>query len=195
MKESILEPSWGEVATLRSNGGVVRSSIKIVKNKIEFIKDDETLDQEDPDVYPPFDEFQYSTGEVISPEELMPAAIDGSDTLKVALQQLCKKYIDIFSREVDAIPAQVPQMELEVAEDEWKSYKNIGSPRTQTPQAQAEIKRQVDILIKNKIIVKSNAVHYSKVVLAPKPNGKWRMCIDYKKLNDATDHNGWPASY
>jgi hypothetical protein len=71
-------------------------------------------------------------------------------------------------------------MELKVEDDEWKWYKNRGSPRTQTYQAQAEIKKQVDILIKNKIIRKSNAIHYSQVVLASKPNGKWRMCIDYK---------------
>ena len=75
------------------------------------------------------------------------------------------------------------------------SYKYRGSPRSQTSQVQAEIKRQVDILLKNKIIRKSNAVYYSQVVLAPKPNGKWRMCIDYKKLNEASDHNGWPLPH
>jgi len=35
----------------------------------------------------------------------------------------------------------------------------------------------------------------SQVVLAPKQNGKWRMCIDYKKLNEASDHNGWPLPH
>jgi len=29
----------------------------------------------------------------------------------------------------------------------------------------------------------------SPVVLVPKPNGKWRLCIDYHKVNDVTEKN------
>jgi hypothetical protein len=184
---------WGSLATFGPNGRVTVPLSKNVKSKSEFFKEIDSFDDDnDPEVYPPFDEFEYSTGLAIRPEELMPKEIFGSDTLQLALKALCSEFIDIFSREVDSQPAEVPKMQLDVDDEIWKSYKNRGAPRTQTPQAQAEIKRQIDILIKNKIIQKSNAVYYSQIVLAPKPNGNWRMCIDYKRLNEASDHNGWP---
>ena len=195
MNQSI-ESRCENLATFGHIGGMGIHPVKKVKNKSEFFKESESYDDDhDPEVNPPFDEFEYSTGEIIPPEMLIPSAIYGPETLQQALKDLCREFIDIFSREVDVRPASVPSMELSVDNDEWRSYKNRGSPRSQTSQAQAEIKRQVDILLKNKIIRKSNAVYYSQVVLAPKPNGKWRMCIDYKKLNEASDHNGWPLPH
>jgi hypothetical protein len=68
-------------------------------------------------------------------------------------------------------------MELNVDDDEWKSYKNRGSPRCQTPQAQSEIQRQIDILLKNKIIQRSNAIYYSQVVLVPTNQMENGICV------------------
>ena len=47
-------------------------------------------------------------------------------------------------------------------------------------------------MLKSDIIVKSNASHYSQVILAPKPDGTFRFCIDYRGLNEATESASWP---
>ena len=56
---------------------------------------------------------------------------------------------------------------------------------------QVEIQRQIEELERLGIIRPCNATHYSQVLLTPKPNGKWRFCVDYRRLNDATASTQW----
>jgi hypothetical protein len=51
---------------------------------------------------------------------------------------------------------------------------------------QREVKKQIDDMLYNRIIKKSEAIYYSQVLLTPKPGGKWRFCIDYRNLNEVT---------
>ena len=41
-------------------------------------------------------------------------------------------------------------------------------------------------------IKKSDSSYYSQVILAVKPDGTFRFCIDYRNLNDATESASWP---
>jgi hypothetical protein len=77
--------------------------VKIVKNKSEilseFFKEIDLYEEDhDTDVNPPFDDFEYPTGKVITPEQLMPSAIYGSDTLQQALK-ICAENLLIYSQE------------------------------------------------------------------------------------------------
>jgi hypothetical protein len=36
------------------------------------------------------------------------------------------------------------------------------------------------------------ATSWSQILLTPKPNGKWRFCLDYRALNELTTSMGWP---
>jgi hypothetical protein len=47
-------------------------------------------------------------------------------------------------------------------------------------------------MLNNNVITYSQATEWSQVTLAPKPNGKWRFCIDYKYLNLVTKGMGFP---
>jgi hypothetical protein len=69
---------------------------------------------------------------------------------------------------------------------------NRGPPRVQSPAKQEEIRTQVAELLRTKVIEPSTASYYSQVILASKPNDQWRLCIDYRKLNDCTQSASWP---
>ena len=48
------------------------------------------------------------------------------------------------------------------------------------------LKEEITNLINKKLIEPSYSEWSSPIVLVSKPNGKWRLCIDYRKVNDAT---------
>ena len=48
------------------------------------------------------------------------------------------------------------------------------------------LKGELTKLINKRLIVPSYSEWSSPVVLVPKHNGKWRMCVDYRRVNDAT---------
>jgi hypothetical protein len=51
---------------------------------------------------------------------------------------------------------------------------------------------QVDMLLKKGLIRPSASPWGFPVLFVKKPNGKWRMCIDYRALNQVTLKNGYP---
>ena len=57
--------------------------------------------------------------------------------------------------------------------------------RLSKDQAQA-LKKEIVKLLKNKLIEPSSSPWSSPVILVLKKNGKWRMCVDYRKLNLVT---------
>jgi len=53
------------------------------------------------------------------------------------------------------------------------------------------LKEEIAKLIKKKLIEPSYSEWSSPIVLIPKPNGKWRLCIDYRKVNDVTEKDSY----
>ena len=56
----------------------------------------------------------------------------------------------------------------------------------QTAEAKTDIRRQVESLKKNKLVEPTQSLFNSPIILVKKSNGYFRMCIDFKKVNQAT---------
>ena len=56
----------------------------------------------------------------------------------------------------------------------------------QTAEAKAEIRRQIESLKRNKLVEPTQTLFNSSIILLKKSNGSFRMCIDFRKVNQAT---------
>jgi hypothetical protein len=122
----------------------------------------------------------------------MPVNIFGSPQLQARIRQICDKHKKAFRRELVKEPARVPPLKIEVDTSTWHTKKNSMPPRPQSRLKHDEIRRQVDAMKAIGIIEDSQAAYWSQVLLTPKPNNKWRFCIDFRNLNEATKSFGWP---
>ena len=58
-----------------------------------------------------------------------------------------------------------------------------------------EIKKQVQELLDQGVIRSSTSPCGSLIVLVPKKDGTWRICVDYRALNKITVKNRYPLPY
>ena len=63
-----------------------------------------------------------------------------------------------------------------------------------TPLEKTELLEQVDNFIEKGWLESSTSAWSSSVLFAPKPNGKLRFCLDYRKLNEVTSPNRSPLT-
>jgi hypothetical protein len=117
----------------------------------------------------------------------MQINITGSTNLQKSIRLLCSKYIDIFSHTVREEPARVPPLFMKVDIDKSKDKRNRLSPRFLTRDKDADLRKQIALLESLGVIEKSTASEYSQVHLVRKSDQTWRLCIDFKNLNDATE--------
>ncbi len=82
---------------------------------------------------------------------------------------------------------------MKVDIDKWKDKKNRLSPLFLTRDKVADLRKQVALLESLGVIEKSTASEYSQVHLVRKSDQTWRLCIDFKNPNDATESmETWP---
>ena len=116
----------------------------------------------------------------------------GNEKFRTKIKDLVIEYRDIFSTTLGSEPAYLPPMELEVDKSIWEVPANRTAPRPQTGLKENEIQKQIEKMLPNNIVRPSEAAHYSQAHMVPKPEGKWRFCLDYRNLNKALKALGWP---
>lgn len=64
-----------------------------------------------------------------------------------------------------------------------------------SPAIQDQLNEKIDDMLKNGIIEESNSSWSSPVVLIRKPNGKSRLCLDSRKVNQVTKKDAYPLPH
>jgi hypothetical protein len=161
------------------------------KEKVLGVPDGEIVDAFEDQPNELYDQLAETT-EAPTQEEL--PTIEGDSELSRKLRGLVREYKDVFSRNVKQTPAKVEPMEFKLIDEKWAKIKPrmAGPPRKQSAEANKEIQRQVRKMIALGVIEPSQSSTYSQVLLAPKPGGKWRFCVDYRNLNCCILKFGWP---
>ena len=98
---------------------------------------------------------------------------EGDPQLKASCQELCTKFIDIFSTSVRKEPARIPPLLIEVDKSKWETPSNQGAPRPISTFKQQLCLEEVSTLKKMKVIVPStSAQYYSHPCFIPKKDSK-----------------------
>ena len=154
----------------------------------------DAMDDDDDIEWPedPFDRPHRAEPE--SPDELLAMIqFEGTPALQDALRALCREFIDIFSTAVRPLPAKVQSMVIEIDRTKWELPSNRLPQRHHSAEKQTAIRTQVDALLKLGVIEESRATHWSQVHPVLKSPGKWRLTLDFVRLNAATGGlEGWP---
>ena len=116
--------------------------------------------------------------------------LDGVDRKK--FEDALRTIPRAFASDSTAIPAPAPGVSHSIHLTDGKPIK-LAAYR-QSPQKQAAVRAAVKSLLDRGLIEESNSPWSAPVVLVPKPHApnKWRMCIDYRKLNARTRKDAYP---
>lgn len=105
---------------------------------------------------------------------------------KIRLNEFINKHSIIFN---EAGPA-TTKIEHRI---ETLNHLPVASAPYRLPAPKREaLKAEIDKMLKDDIIEESDSPWASNVVMRLKPNGKWRICIDYKRLNEITIADKYP---
>jgi hypothetical protein len=122
--------------------------------------------------------------------DLSKSVLDPEQTQE--LMQLLWEYKDIFSKKESKLGCtNVMQFEIEL-KDDAAPFK--ARPYRSNPHVRQEIRRQVQDMLDKDIIEPSTSNFGSPVLLVPKPDGSYRFCIDYRKLNSMTKTDCHPIA-
>src|SRR5665213_1734090 len=130
-----------------------------------------------------------------SPERLQPEAPPPMTNFKLspnepAVQSLLAKFHDCFREELpDHLP---PSRGYEHHIDTGDAPPINLNSYPMSPVHLQEQSKQIAQMLKQGLIQESSSPWGFPVLFVKKPEGKWRMCIDFRALNAVTRKNGYP---
>jgi hypothetical protein len=121
-----------------------------------------------------------------------PPKTDGwEEKIRQKLPPQLHDFVDLYNpnREEWGVPPTLVEHEIRLKPETQPHYVN---PYRMAPDMLDELKQQLDKLLAQGRIAPTNSPWGTGCLLAPKPNGKWRLCIDYRALNMATTRDRYP---
>jgi hypothetical protein len=106
--------------------------------------------------------------------------------LKSDLYEVVNQYDEMFKEPKGLPPKRGIQHEIQLQQD--CPLPNIGMYKMLVME-NAEIKKQIQELLDKGVIAPSTSPCGYPIVLVPKKDGTWRMCVDFKALNKITVKN------
>ena len=135
------------------------------------------------DIAPEEDRIKYILHNIESPD------------VRKAMRPVLTSFIKVFRKELPNEPSLLPPFKLELNEhNDWFIDRTNKRPaRIQAIVKQQEVRKFIKKALTIGLIRPSQAQSWSQVLLTPKKDtGKWRFCIDFRSLNNASKPLGWP---
>ena len=105
------------------------------------------------------------------------------------LKQILRQYVHVFAPNPKA-PKRTPKVKHSINTGNAAPIKQ--RPYRLSPAENQRANKEIQEMLKNKVIRKSNSPWASPIVLVKKPDGSIRFCVDYRKLNDVTKKDVYP---
>jgi len=135
------------------------------------------------DIAPEEDRIKYILHNIESPD------------VRKAMRPVLTSFIKVFRKELPNEPSLLPPFKLELNEhNDWFIDRTNKRPaRIQAIVKQQEVRKFIKKALTIGLIRPSQAQSWPQVLLTPKKDtGKWRFCIDFRSLNNASKPLGWP---
>ncbi|GMJ09006.1 hypothetical protein HRI_004569800 [Hibiscus trionum] len=113
------------------------------------------------------------------------------ELLKAEIEALLSEFRVVFEEPVGIPPERGHDHRIELKDE--KAVVKVKLYRHPTHQKD-EIEKLVGEMMQSGIIRDSNSAFSSPIVMVKKKDGSWRMCVDYRKLNQLTIKDSFPMS-
>ena len=176
------------IARARRIGAFDPTALHAVLDFSKELPEDAELDLTDiPGVTPGQPSFEFVEADVRAQLAALP-----EEQIDAIVARLRVFEPDVF--ESRAMPRPAPSRQFDVGISEKPgSEPPARRPYPVAPHHQAELDRQVQVLLDAGIVRRSSSCYAAPVLFAPKKDGKLRMCIDYRLLNAQTIRDRFPT--
>lgn len=128
----------------------------------------------------------------VKPPEFLGGLPPEGSELYERIEQLLLQYEEVFDEKLPGEGAAVPKMRIDLLPNAKLAQQ---PPRRLSPALRKVVNAEVQKLLDDGIIRPSLSPYASPIVVVPKKDGSYRMCVDYRLLNQATVPMKFPLQH